>query len=403
MAPNQGNRRWPAGALLLVLAVIFVWLGRRPGPEAGKRAEPAMEPATQGASASLEVADGISPLPAPTLRETAPFVLPPATLPEPVLRFGFPTNNIMLLESRPEQFFMFVDRYTPAGQVQVWQGGEYGFVRNPRETAQGTVYTKFHEGIDIAPTVRDSKGEPQDEVRAVADGTVSYITATPRGSNYGNYIVVLHEVGAAGVFYSLYAHLRSTDVAPGSTVRRGEKLGMLGYTGAGIDRRRAHVHLEMGMILSERFDEFYAKTTGLANGHGNFHGTNLIGMNAAAFLSAHHEDPHLMPEAFLRQQEVYYKVAVPNRGQELELVRRHPWLRQPGPPASSWEISFTGSGLPVAVAPSSQTVGFAAVSWVKPFAGYHSWNTRSMLGGSGNNAALTVEGSRFLSLVAGDF
>jgi hypothetical protein len=178
---------------------------------------------------------------------------------------------------------------------------------------------------------------------------------------------------------------------------------MLGYSGDGIDRRRAHLHLEIGLILSERFDEHYGKTTGLANGHGNYHGSNLIGMNAAGFLAAHHADAQLMPEAFLRQQEVYYKVLVPNRGRELDLVNRYPWMRQPGPAATAWEISFTGPGVPVAVAPAAQTVSFPSVSWVKPFAGYHSWNTRSMLGGSGNTATLTAEGTRFLTLVAGDF
>ena len=362
-----------------------------------------VEPPASNAVAASSADSGASLLPPSSVPEPTPLDPPPSALPEPVLRFVFPTNNIALLESRPEQFFMFVDRYTPAGQLQVWQGGDYGFVRNPRGTAQGTVYTKFHEGIDIAPTTRDAKGEPQDEVRSVADGTVAYVTAGPRSSNYGNYMVVLHEVGTAGVFYSLYAHLRSMDLPVGTGVRRGQKLGMLGYTGAGIDRRRAHVHLEMGMILSERFDEFYSKTTGPANGHGNFHGTNLIGMNAAAFLAGNRADPQLMPEAFLRGQEVYYKVVVPNRGGELELVQRHPWLRQPGFPDKAWEISFTGPGVPVSVAPYTQTGSFASVSWVKPFAGYHSWNTRSILGGSGNTATLTTEGNRFLTLVAGDF
>ncbi len=398
MAVHRGTRRWPAGVLLLLLAAIFIWLGRRPGPSTTPPPElPALTPEP------VVVAAPARPEPPPPA--ALPAVVARAATPEPppVLRFGFPTDNTSLLKARPEQFFMFVDRYTPAGQVQVWQAGAYGFVRNPRTTNQGTVFTKFHEGIDIAPMARDEKGEPLDEVRAIADGTVGYVTAAPRVSNYGHYIVVLHRVGETGVFYSLYAHLKSTTVLAGAPIRRGDKIGMLGYTGAGIDRRRAHVHLELGLILSERFDEYYGKGTGLANGHGNYHGSNLLGMDASAFLAANHQTPRLMPSDFLRQQEVYFKVIVPNRGAELELVQRYPWLRAPGPAAASWEISFTGPGVPLTVAPSAQTVGFATVSWVQPFAGYHSWNTRSILGGSGNSATLSVEGNRFLSLVAGDF
>ena len=326
-----------------------------------------------------------------------------AELPPQVLEFQLPTDNQRLLQRQPEAFFMFVDRYTPAGQIQAWQGGSYGFVRNPRETAQGTVFTKFHEGIDIAPEARDARGEPTDEVRAVADGAVAYVTASSRTSNYGNYVVLLHQVGSAGSFYSLYAHLKEAAVAVGGEVKRGQQIGWLGHTGDGIDRRRAHVHLELGLVLSERFDAFYHRTAALANGHGNYHGSNLIGMDAAAFFTAHQADRYLMPDQFLRKQEVYYKVLVPNRGFELEIVGRYPWLRQPGAAAAAWEISFTGPGVPVAVAPANQTVAFPSVSWVRSFGGYHSWNTRSMLGGSGDSATLTAEGNRYLSLVAGDF
>jgi hypothetical protein len=393
MNSMKGSQRWVAGILLLVLAGIFVWLGNRqpyatpqssvsngetgegvPGKAAKAKAEPAREfdpdlapaaPARKGPGNRL-VDPGLSPGP------------------KPETMFDLPTDNRMLFSAEPEKFFMFVDRYTPGGQLQVWEGGSYGFVRNPRQTAEGTIFTKFHEGIDIGPKIRDGKGEP-------------------KTSNYGNYVVVLHPIGKAGVLYSLYAHLRSISVAVGDNVTRGRELGMLGYTGAGIDRRRAHVHLEGGLVLSEKFDEYYRKTSGLANPHGNFHGSNLIGMNMAAFLLACHKDPSLMPDQFIRDQEVYYKVVVPNRGHELDLASRYPWLRQKGAPAASWEISFTGPGLPVSIAPAVHAAPFASVSWVKPFSGYHSWNTRSLLGGSGATATLTKEGNSFLMLVAGDF
>ncbi len=390
------------GVLLMGWALLL-WLGE-------KRERPA-EAGAARPSVALPQAEVAAPV-------VVPAVVPAAAVaprververperPEqerPVLEFALPTDNQRLLQSQPEQFFMFVDRYTPTGQIQVWQGGAYGFVRNPRETAQGTVFTKFHEGIDIAPEGRDGRGEPTDEVRAVADGAVVYVTASAHTSNYGNYAVLLHRVGAAGEFYSLYAHLKEASVAAGTPIQRGQRVGLLGHTGDGIDRRRAHVHLEVGLVLSERFEDYNKRTGALANRHGNYHGSNLMGLDVAAFFTAQQADRRLMPDQFLRGQEVYYKVLVPNRGQELELVGRYPWLRQPGPAAAAWEISFTGPGVPVAVAPASQAVSFPSVSWVRAFAGYHSWNTRSMLGGSGNSATLTAEGNRFLSLVAGDF
>lgn len=395
----QGNERrgWVGAGLFLVgLAGVFIWLGnpmRKPGRAAVKEA-----PAVAVPVALPE------PLPVLPVQQAAqPVVTPPVPAAKPLLEFQLPTDNTGLLTGRPEQFYMFVDRYTPAGQIQVWEGGSYGFVRNPRVVTQGTVYTKFHEGIDIAPAGRDAAGEPLDEVRAIADGTVAYVTSSPKVSNYGNYVVVLHQIGKAGVFYSLYAHLRTISVQPGAAIRRGGVLGVLGHTGAGIDRRRAHVHLEIGMVLSERYEVSGGGILALDGGHGNYHGSNLIGLDAGAFLAANHADPKLMPDRFLQQQEVYYKVQVPNVGRELELVARYPWLRRPGAAGVAWEISFTGPGVPVAIAPSAEPVPFATVSWVKPFSGYHSWNTRSLLGGTGNTATLTNEGQRYLKLVAGDF
>ena len=400
MSSEKGLRRWNAVLVLVGLAALFFWMGRKPARSPEEATVPVVAPVTIPAAAVPEPArEG----PPDTLPKAMELTLPGPVVEKPLLEFSLPTDNQSIFASQPEQFFMFVDRYTPEGQVQVWEGGSYGFVRNPRQTAQGTVFTKFHEGIDIAPAMRDAKGEPLDEVRAIADGVVAYATSSSRTSNYGNYVVLLHQVGTTGVYYSLYAHLKSISAVAGQTVGRGRPLGRLGYTGSGIDRRRAHVHLELGLVLSERFDEFNAKSKGLANPHGNYHGSNLIGLNGSEFLAANHADPLLMPDQFLGKQEVYYKVLVPNRGQELELVERYPWLRQKGPAAASWEISFTGPGVPVSIAPAAQSATFATVSWVKPFGGYHSWNTRSMLGGSGNTATLTVEGNRMLALMAGDF
>ena len=66
-----------------------------------------------------------------------------------------------------------------------WEGGQYGFVRDPVETPAGIVYKRFHEGIDIRPLYRDARGEPLDEVRAIADGKVVHTNPVAGFSNYG--------------------------------------------------------------------------------------------------------------------------------------------------------------------------------------------------------------------------
>lgn len=355
-----------------------------------------------------------APLAAPPAEEKKPpapaagrVPVRPASAPAPPRRTGpvfqLPTKNDALFRKKPQDFYMFVDRYTPAGAVQVWQGGSYGNVRNPRTTAHGEVFTKFHEGIDIAPVERDAAGEPLDHVHAIAAGTVVFTTPNA-ASNYGNYLLIEHPCGEDhGTFYSLYAHLKSFHVTVGTVVRRGQAVAQMGHTGEGLDRRRSHLHLELCLLLSDRFNDFYAKHYKLANPNGNWHGHNLIGLDVAAFLLAAHADPGLTPADFLRTQAAYYKVRVPNKGAELAIAHRHPWLRRPGPPAASWEISYNAAGVPLAIAPDKEPCAVPAVVWVKPFPGYHSWNTRNHLGGTGNSATLAPEGSRYQQLITGDF
>ena len=56
-------------------------------------------------------------------------------------------------------------------------------MRDPVETAGGPVYTRFHEGMDVRPMRRDARGEPLDEVRAMAEGKVVYTSQAAGASN----------------------------------------------------------------------------------------------------------------------------------------------------------------------------------------------------------------------------
>ena len=100
---------------------------------------------------------------------------------------------------------------------------------------------------------RDAHGEPLDEVRAIADGHGRLCESRAGASNYGRYVVVEHRWGGCP-YYSLYAHLNTIAVEAGQTVRQGEKLGVMGHTGTGINRERSHVHVELNLLLNDHFE-----------------------------------------------------------------------------------------------------------------------------------------------------
>jgi hypothetical protein len=90
-----------------------------------------------------------------------------------------PTDNRALFDE-PAQFFQFVDRDFEGAKSTPWEGGQFGFVRDPRRLGRGIAYARFHEGLDIKPLQRDAQGNPQDEVRAIADGIVAVLRQAAR-------------------------------------------------------------------------------------------------------------------------------------------------------------------------------------------------------------------------------
>jgi murein DD-endopeptidase MepM/ murein hydrolase activator NlpD len=316
-----------------------------------------------------------------------------------------PTDNDAIFSSDPSQFYMYTDRNFEGVVSKPWSGGAYGFTRNQKRTSAGIVMTRLHEGIDIRPVRRDASGEPLDEVRAISKGTVVYVSDSPGASNYGRYIVVHHDWGY-GPFFSLYAHLKSSDVAAGETVEAGAKIGGMGYTGAGINKERAHVHVELNMILSDQFKRWYDRHFTTTNRHGIFNGFNLVGMDIAGILIAHRANPSLtIPEYLATQTEVHYKVLIPKSG-ELPFLRRYPFLARDMDTVqnpTSWEISFAATGVPVAIRPSDRTLSQPVVTYVKPSTGNHADLTVDRLTGTGDSATLTPSGSRYMQLISDSF
>lgn len=307
------------------------------------------------------------------------------------------TENDAIFSADPSQFYMYTNRtHLDGTSSKPWSAGRWGFVRNEKKTDIGIVMTKFHEGIDIRPVRRDSSGNPLDEVRAISAGTVVYANAVSSRSSYGNYVVVKHHWDGCE-YYSLYAHLRSVAVSAGQQVSAGDELGGLGFTGAGINRERSHLHLEIALLHSPRFETWYGKHFTSTNHHGIYSGFNLTGVDAAALYHSHKANPAITMAEFVRLTPVYYKVVVPNNGM-LNVVQRYPWLQTEQGSGPSWEISFTQTGIPVEVVPSSKAVTYPAISYVRPSKLNHSYATMGRITGVGDSAQLTGSGSRAIQL-----
>src|SRR6185503_1842245 len=124
---------------------------------------------------------------------------------ETPLNLVLPTENDAIFRGDGPAFYQYIERDYQGEKSTPWEGGRYGFVRNPQPTSAGIVYTRMHEGIDIKPLQRDTSGEPLDAVRAIAPGVVVHASLAAGASNYGRYVVVEHRFDGCK-YYSLYGH-----------------------------------------------------------------------------------------------------------------------------------------------------------------------------------------------------
>ncbi len=264
-----------------------------------------------------------------------------------------PTSNRGLLNGHPERFYQGLNVTVDSLRPEKWEGGQYGFVRDPVPTIFGRrTFRRVHEGLDIAPVGRDADGEPVDTVLAIGPGRVAYANTGAGASSYGKYVVVEHRWSGSPV-YSLYAHLADVYVTEGQGVGRGEALGKMGYTGRGLGRSRAHVHLEIALLVNRNQPLWFAEYFGGANLHGLFFGTNLAGVPPAGLYQALAEDPGLTFPEYVRSLDEGYVVDLPG-GQPLDLIERYPWLGEAAAAADpaevpAWRVAFTQEGAPIRV------------------------------------------------------
>jgi len=316
------------------------------------------------------------------------------------LELALPTDNDALFREDGPEFYQVVERDYKGAKSTPWEGGQYGFVRDPVDTAGGVVFSRFHEGIDIRPMRRDEKGEPLDEVRAIAAGKVVHTSLVPGYSNYGKYIVIEHEWDSCR-YYSLYAHLSEISVEPGNKVALGQRIARMGHTGTGINQQRAHLHLELNLLLSHQFDAWHRTfIPNEPNHHGIYNGLNLAGLDIARLYLALRKDPSMTVAKFVSSEPIAYTVAIP-RSSHFELPNNYRWMRakDPGPSTQSWLVSFAASGLPVKIEPTPDAVSQPEVVWTKKSAADLTYLTRGDVAGRGKNAHLTDSGKQLMRLL----
>lgn len=226
--------------------------------------------------------------------------------------------------------------------------------------------SQFHEGIDIKPVRRDRRGEPTDSIFAAMSGVVRHVSSTAGNSNYGRYLVLEHPDAAPGV-YTLYAHLAR--IAPGLRsgvpVEMGQVLGTMGHSSSYvIPRDRAHLHFEIGLMITRGFQNWYdGRKFGSRNEHNLWNGMNLMGIDPLDFLSDWRaRRVNTFQEYFARMESsVRLRIATTKVP---DFVTRYPaLLTKPIPPTlGGWEIRFNWTGLPFQWTPLApmETIGLPA-------------------------------------------
>ena len=261
------------------------------------------------------------------------------------LEINWPTPNRAWLEGRPLEAYI---QPTVSGEAT---SGTFGCVRDNG--------FQFHEGIDLKPVARDRRGEPADQVFAAMAGVVRHVNAHPGESSYGRYVVIEHP-GTAPAIYTLYAHLARVlpGITPGATVERGQAIAVMGHSAGGyaIPRDRAHLHFEMGLMVTRDFQRWYDwKKFGSPNEQGVWNGMNLMVFDPLDFLGQwrDHRVDNLQDYFSRMKAEVRLRIAthkVP------DFIERYPsLLTAPRPPGliGGWEIACDWTGLPFAWRPLS--------------------------------------------------
>lgn len=260
------------------------------------------------------------------------------------LELAWPTPNTAWAEGKPIAQYL---QHAGSGDPE---SGGFGGVRSGGR--------QFHEGIDIKCVSRDRHGEPLDDVFAAMDGVVRHINAKAGDSNYGRYIVLEHPEQTPAV-YTLYAHLSriASGLHVGDVVRRGQVIATMGHSSdSPIPRDRAHLHFEIGVLVTRNFQLWYdRKGFGSRNEQGIWNGMNLMGVDPLAVFNGWRAGRIRTMQDVFAQMAPAARVRIVTH-QMPDFISRYPsLLKKPLPmgPVSGWEIDVNWTGIPFAWTPLS--------------------------------------------------
>lgn len=223
------------------------------------------------------------------------------------------------------------------------QSGNFGCVRSDGH--------QFHEGVDLRAFSHDSRGEATDLIRSVLPGVVVYTNSERSKSSYGRYIVIEHHDSEI-YFLTLYAHLKSIEpgITRGQAVQKGQRIGTMGRSASyTIPKSRAHLHFEVCLRLTDRFQDWYDwKKFKQKNDHGFFNGMNLVGINPVTFFEQTQWHHASRLRQVLEAEKTAFTVMV-STSQVPDFVRRYPALVDgliPEKGLGGWRVEYTYYGVP---------------------------------------------------------
>ena len=266
----------------------------------------------------------------------------------PTFQLSWPTPNPAF--ARGMGYSAFLQK---TGPDKEFSSGAFGCVRNNGY--------KFHEGLDLYPVKRDPKGKAEDSIFAITDGIVTHINATAGYSAYGKYVVLEHK-SLTPSLYSLYAHLDSISpkLAVGSKVSIAQVIGKMGNSSSGyrIPLNRSHLHFEIGLRLTNKFQNWYNKKRfSSKNRHGNYSGFNLVGIDPIQFYSEYKKKSFATPEDFLRTLSPSVIVQV-KTSKTPDFVTRYPSLSvaKKSNNSNGWKVTFGPYGIPLLIEPVTEPI-----------------------------------------------
>lgn len=260
-------------------------------------------------------------------------------LPLPKAQSGlvWPTPNPAFQNGEPIEAFI---QPTASGKKE---SGLFGCVRNDGY--------RFHEGLDLYPVARDRRGEPLDSIYAVLPGQVVYINKVAGHSNYGRYVVIVHD-DEGSLFHTLYAHMASIDdaISVGTQVESGTVIGVMGRSASTpMPRSRAHLHFEIGFRLTDQFQVWYDRQKfNSKNRHANWNGMNLVSIDPLDFYRSIRSGKISTLNQYLKKIPAYARIRV-YTSEIPDFVRRYPALVTRSYQNSSviaWDIAFSKYGVP---------------------------------------------------------